>query len=118
MPAGAVLEQDFLRRAADVLEREPALAWVTAFASTGGTPAHAPPGNYLLPLDELDASPSAALVRRTALEAALRDADAPGDEEPDIFVQLAAAGAYGVVLQEPLFANLPRRARPRALAQR
>ena len=41
-----------------------------------------------------------------------------GGDEPDIFVRLAAAGAYGVVLQEPLFANLPRRARQRALAQR
>jgi glycosyltransferase involved in cell wall biosynthesis len=107
MPAGAVLEHDFLRRAAAALAREPDLAWVTAFGKGGDTPVHAPPGSYLLPLEELDASPSVALLRRTALEAALHDEDGA----TDLFVRLGRQGAYGVVLQEPLFANLPRRAR-------
>jgi glycogen synthase len=118
MPAGAVLEPDFLRRAAAVLASEPDFAWVTAFATTGDTPVHAPPGSYLLPLSEMDASPSVALVRRTALEDAIREEDAVRDGDSNIFVQLARAGAHGVVLQEPLFASLPRRATQRALAQR
>ena len=118
MPAGAVLEPDFLPRAAAVLAGEPDLAWVSAFATTGDMPAHAPPGSYGLPLAEMDASPSVALVRRTALEAATRDEDAVRDGDLDIFVQLARAGAHGVVLQEPLFASLPRRATQRAFAQR
>ena len=46
MPAGAVLEHDFLPRAAAVLAREPDLAWVTAFGASGDTPVHAPPGSY------------------------------------------------------------------------
>jgi hypothetical protein len=103
-PAGAVIEPDFLRRAAAALAAEPEIAWVTAFGTGGATAVHAPPGNYLLPLAELDASPSVALVRRAALEAGLEDGDA------DLFVRLGRAGAYGVVLQEPLIANLPRRA--------
>ncbi|HMJ94740.1 MAG TPA: glycosyltransferase family 4 protein, partial [Thermoleophilaceae bacterium] len=118
MPAGAVLEDQFLPRAAAVLAAEPELAWVTAFAVTGDTPAHAPPGSYMLPLAEMDASPSVALVRRTALEAATRDEDAVRDGHANVFVQLARAGAHGVVLQEPLVASLPRRATQRALAQR
>ena len=118
MPAGAVLEADFLRRAAAVLASEPDFAWVTAFAASGDTPVHAPPGSYQLPLAEMDASPSVALVRRTALEAATRDEDAVRDGDSNIFVQLARAGAHGVVLQEPLFAGLPRRAAQRALSQR
>jgi glycogen synthase len=118
MPAGAVLEPDFLPRAAAVLASEPNLGWVTAFSATGDTPVNAPPGSYLLPLAEMDASPSVALVRRTALEAATRDEDAVLDADSDVFVQLARAGAHGVVLQEPLFASLPRRATQRALAQR
>ena len=81
-------------------------------------PAHAPPGSYGLPLAEMDASPSVALVRRSALEAATRGEDAVRDGDLDIFVQLARAGAHGVVLQEPLFASLPRRATQRAFAQR
>ncbi len=118
MPAGAVLEADFLRRAAAVLASEPDFAWVTAFAASGDTPVHAPPGSYQLPLAEMDASPSVALVRRTALEAATRDEDAVRDGDSNIFVQLARAGAHGVVLQEPLFAGLPRRAAQHALSQR
>jgi len=111
LPAGATLDQDFARRAATVLAYEQEVAWVSAFARTGDTPNNAPPGNYELPLAELRASPSAALIRRTALEAAL---NADGD---DLFVRLADAGAYGVVLQERLFTNLPRRAARRALTQ-
>ena len=65
----------------------------------------------------MDASPSVALVRRAALEAATRDEDAVRDGHSNVFVQLARAGAHGVVLQEPLFASLPRRATQRALAQ-
>jgi hypothetical protein len=91
---------------------------VSAFAASGDAPVNAPPGSYLLPLAEMDASPSVALVRRTALEAAVRDEDAVLDGDSDVFVQLARAGAHGVVLQEPLFASLPRRAAHRALAQR
>ena len=102
MPAGAVLEHDFLPRAAAILASEPDLAWVTAFGASGDMPAHAPPGSYRLPLAEMDASPSVALVRRTALESATRDEDAVRDGHSNIFVQLARAGAHGVVLQEPL----------------
>jgi glycosyltransferase involved in cell wall biosynthesis len=109
-PAGAVVEPDFLRRAAAALAVEPEIAWVTAFGTGGATAVHAPPGNYRMPLAELDASPSVALVRRTALEAGFEDADAASDGHADLFVRLARAGAYGVVLQEPLIANLPRRA--------
>ena len=108
--AGAVLEPDFVRRAVVALVREPGLAWVTAFARTGDTPEHAPPGSYRLPLAELGASPSVALVRRSALETARPDEDAASYDESDLFVRMARAGAHGVVLQEPLIANLPRRA--------
>jgi glycogen synthase len=118
MPAGALLEPGFLPRAAAVLASEPELAWVSAFAASGDTPVNAPPGSYMLPLSEMDASPSVALVRRTALEAAVRDEDAVVDGDTNVFVQLARADAHGVVLQEPLFASLPRRAAQRALAQR
>ena len=117
-PAGAVLEHGFLRRAASALAGEPGLAWVTAFAATGGRPEHAPPGSYRLPLAELGASPSVALIRTTALEAALSDEDGAADAEPDLFVRLARADAHGLVLQEPLLENLPRRAAPQPVAQR
>jgi hypothetical protein len=109
-PAGAVIEDGFLRRAATALALEPELAWVSAFGRGGATGVHAPPGNYLLPLAELNASPSVALVRRTALEAGLQDEDGGSNGHADLFVRLGRAGAYGVVMQEPLFANLPRRA--------
>jgi hypothetical protein len=112
VPAGAVLERDFLPRAAAVLAREPAVAWVTAFGRMGDTPAHAPLGSYLLPLAELDASPSVALVRRGALESAVKGGVPNG--ATDLFVRLGEEDAHGVVLQEPLFANLPRRATRRS----
>ena len=58
MPAGAVLEPDFLPRAAAILASEPDLAWVTCIRGPAGDmPAHAPPGSYRLPLAEMDASP-------------------------------------------------------------
>ena len=117
IPAGAVLEHDFLPRAAAILASEPDLAWVTAFGASGDMPAHAPPGSYRLPLAEMDASPSVALVRRTALESATRDEDAVRDGHSNIFVQLERAGAHGVVLQEPLLASLPRRATQRVVGQ-
>jgi hypothetical protein len=112
-PAGAVIEPGFLQRAVAALAGEPQIAWVSAFARTGDTPVHAPPGNYRLPLHELDASPSVALVRRSALTAAL----ATEAGEPDLFERLAAGGSYGVVLQEQLFSNLPRRAARQAVGQ-
>jgi glycosyltransferase involved in cell wall biosynthesis len=109
-PAGAVIEHDFLRRAEEVLALEPDIAWVSAFGRAGATAVHAPPGNYRLPLGELDASPSVALVRRGLLEAGLQGEDGASGGHPDLFILLGSVGAYGVVLQEPLFANLPRRA--------
>ena len=112
-PAGVVLDRDFARRAATALAYEPDIDWVSAFARTGDAQDQAPPGNYELPLSELDASPSMALIRRAALAAALDE----GDADTDLFVRLARDGAYGVVLQEGLFSNLPRRDARHALAQ-
>jgi hypothetical protein len=71
----------------------------------------------MLPLAEMDAAPSVALVRRAALESAIQDEDAVRDGHSNVFVQLARAGAHGVVMQEPLVASLPRRAAQPALAQ-
>jgi glycogen synthase len=110
LPAGALLEPDFVERAAAVLAAEPAVAFVTSFAGEGNRPWHAPPGNYALPIAELDAGPSVALARRAALQGVLGDPETAPENERELFAALADAGAPGVVLQERLIASLPRRA--------
>ena len=115
--AGAVLERDFLRRATVALSSEPALAWVTAFTGAGDAPVNAPPGSYGLPLGALHASPAVGVVRRAALEAALRGVDGAPADGHNVFVRLAHAGAHGLVLQEPLVTSLPRRVPRPAAAQ-
>jgi glycosyltransferase involved in cell wall biosynthesis len=110
LPGGALLEPSFVKRAVATLAAEPRIAYVTSFATEGARPWCAPPGNYALPIEELDAGPSVVLARRASLIDVLGD---PGSAPPDerrLFARLAEAGAYGVVLQEPLLANLPRRA--------
>jgi glycogen synthase len=116
LPAGAVLAPDFLRRAMAVLAADPRLAWVSSFAGSGTTPADASPGNYELPVAEIEASPSVGLFRRRALEDVLRDTDP--DAEQELFARLTEAGSHGVVLQEELVAAAPRRAARPVPAQR
>jgi glycogen synthase len=91
VPAGAVLDPDFTRRAAAALDEAPDLAWVTAFAQDGTKPADAPLGSYELGAAGVDTLASVILARRSAL------GDGLGDKP-------------GLVLQEGLVENLPRRA--------
>jgi hypothetical protein len=110
LPAGALLEPNFVERAVAVLAAEPRVAYVTSFAKEGVRPWCAPPGNYALPIEELDAGPSVVVARRTSLMDVLGDSRSAPPDERRLFARLAEAGAHGVVLQEPLLANLPRRA--------
>jgi hypothetical protein len=83
---------------------------VTSLAKEGERPWSAPPGSYALPIEELDAGPSVVLVRRASLIDVLGDPESAPPDERRLFARLAEAGAHGVVIQEPLLANLPRRA--------
>jgi glycosyltransferase involved in cell wall biosynthesis len=108
LAAGAVPGRDFVARAAAALRGEPVLAWVTSFVGLGPRPWDAPLGNYELPVEELDPTSFAALVRRSALEAVLADPASAPEDERQLIAELDKAGAYGLVLQERLLENVPR----------
>lgn len=108
LPAGTVLEDGFLARAAAVLEAVEAIDYVTAFVDRGSMPWHAPIGSFALPIDSVDAGGSVAVFRRTALV----DLPATVTDEAGLFAALSARDAVGLVLHEPLVRGLP--ARPHA----
>ena len=101
--AGEQLRRGFIRRAADGLELDPQLAYVTAHAF-GYEPDCVPLGNaaaQLLP--EYDVAATAALLRADAVHAALADprADQDGDARA-LFAALAGLGRFGAVIPEPV----------------
>lgn len=114
--AGTVLAPDFIARGAAALAEEPSLAWVTSFVGNVERPLDAPLGSYGLPLAELDPATFVALGRRAALHTALREPDSAPDDEAELLVRLADAGAHGLVLQEPLVESAPRARRVRRLS--
>ena len=109
LPAGTVLDPGFVQRALEVLGEEPEIAYVTAFAGRGSKPWHAPFGNYALPLGQIDAGASVAVIRRSALLDALPSAPQAPTDEAALFARLAKRGAIGLVLHEPLVQQLPKR---------
>ena len=108
LTAGAVLGRDFVARAAAALAREPSLAWVTSFVGQGPRPWDAPLGNYALPVEELEPTSFAALVRRSPLRDVLGDPGSAPEDERSLLAVLAGAGAHGLVLQERLLEDVPR----------
>lgn len=113
LTAGAVLAPDFIARGAAALADEPAFAWVTSFVGNVRRPLDAPLGSYRLPLAELDPASFVALGRRSALRSALEDPEFAPDDEAELLVRLADAGAHGLVLQERLVESAPRARRVR-----
>ncbi len=109
LPAGTVIDPDFVGRALAILHEDPRIAYVTAFAAFGSLPWHAPFGNYELPLDDIDAGASVAVFRRSALHDLLASADAAPTDEAGLFALLGRQRAIGLVLHEPLIKRLPRR---------
>jgi glycosyltransferase involved in cell wall biosynthesis len=106
LPAGTVIEPDFVRRALAVLADEPDITYVTAFVGAGFLPWHAPFGSYSLPLADIDGGASVAVIRRSAL---LDLPSRPLPDEAALFAALARRGAVGLVLHEPLVPRLPKR---------
>ena len=74
----------------------------------GPRPWDAPLGNYALPVEELDPTSFAALVRREALRDVLGDPGSAPEDERSLLAALAGAGAHGLVLQERLLEDVPR----------
>jgi glycogen synthase len=108
LTAGAVLGRDFVARASAALAREPSFAWITSFVGHGARPWDAPLGNYALPVEELDPTSFAALVRRSALREVLGDPGSAPPDERTLLAELGRAGAHGLVLQERLLEDVPR----------
>jgi hypothetical protein len=108
LPAGTVIDRDFVARALAILHDDPRIAYVTAFAAFGSLPWHAPFGNYELPLDDIDAGASVAVFRRSVLRGVLAG-DATPTDEAELFALLGRQRAIGLVLHEPLIKRLPRR---------
>lgn len=113
--AGTELGPDFVAHAAAALRATPELAYATAFVAGGREPWHAPAGNYGMPADA-DIAASVALIRGPAF-ADLHSAEAPPTDESSMFEELARLGHFGVVVQEPLVARLPRRSRVLSVAR-